>query len=104
MSDTAAAAGAPPPASAEATPGSSTPATSRDLSRRGSGRGPVNLSRRTLMKSALAASAAGGALLLGRYDSARPGSSPFVAEMRSLARQFQFEAMGLLLNRVAHES
>ena len=72
MSDTVAS--APSPAPTEATPGSSTPATSRDLSRRGSGRGPVNLSRRTLMKSALAASAAGGALLLGRYDdSARQG-------------------------------
>ena len=41
---------------------------------------------------------------LDDIESGEPGSSPFVAEMRSLARQFQFEAMGLLLNRVAHES
>ena len=41
---------------------------------------------------------------LDEIESEQPESAAFVLEMRALARQFQFEAIGLRLNRVAHEN
>jgi signal transduction histidine kinase len=41
---------------------------------------------------------------LDEIESVQPDSAAFVAEMRGLARQFQFEAMGLRLNKVTHEN
>jgi CheY-like chemotaxis protein len=41
---------------------------------------------------------------LDEIDAHQPQSAAFTAEMRSLARQFQFEAMGLQLSQVSHEN
>ena len=41
---------------------------------------------------------------LDDIESGQPGSAAFVFEMRALARQFQFEAMGLRLSRAAHDN
>lgn len=40
---------------------------------------------------------------LDEIELGQPEVAAFVVEMRGLARQFQFEAMGLRLNRVAHD-
>ena len=42
--------------------------------------------------------------LLDEIESTQPGCAPFVVAMRGLARQFQFEAMGMRLNRVTHDN
>ena len=41
---------------------------------------------------------------LDEIDARQPQSAAFTNEMRSLARQFQFEAMGQQLNQVSHEN
>jgi len=41
---------------------------------------------------------------LDEIDTRHPQSAAFTAEMRGLARQFQFEAMGQQLNQVSHEN
>ena len=41
---------------------------------------------------------------LDEIESKQPDCAPFVAEMRGLARQFQFEAMALRLSRLTHET
>ena len=41
---------------------------------------------------------------LDEIESKQPDCAPFVVEMRGLARQFQFEAMGMRLNRVTHDN
>jgi len=40
---------------------------------------------------------------LDEIEAGQPHTAPFVADMRGLAKHFQFEAMGLQLNREAHE-
>ena len=42
--------------------------------------------------------------MLDDMESAQPACATFVAEMRVLARQFQFEAMSLRLSQVTHET
>ena len=42
--------------------------------------------------------------LLDEIESTQPGCAPFVVAMRGLARQFQFEAIGVRLNQVTHDN
>jgi CheY-like chemotaxis protein len=42
--------------------------------------------------------------LLDEIEAGQPQSAVFVADMRALAKQFQFESMGQSLNRVANEN